>query len=152
MALYHVSSERRVVILLAPGFEERQVVHHTSCMRERGVPISLVGLSAQAVSGVHGIAVNPDCSLNDLCPETAYPLVLMSGGYQYVSSLLADPRVHQLLAKTRQEDGYIAANELAGAILPHSNAKGLLNGCHFVTQNKMDLDEFTHHLISLVAD
>ena len=152
MAVYHASSEKCVLILLAPGFEERQVIHHTSCLRENGVPTSLVGLSAQAVCGSHGIAVNPDCSLNDLCPEMAYPLVLMSGGYQYVSSLLADPRVHQLLDNTRKKEGYIAANELAGVILPHTSVKTLLQGCHFITQDNMNLDEFTHHLISLVTD
>jgi putative intracellular protease/amidase len=121
-------------------------------MRESGVPTSLVGLSTQSVSGQHGIAVQPDCSLNDLPRETDYSLVLMSGGYQYVSSLLADPRVHQLLSNILKQDGYIAANELAGAILPHTNAKALLQGCHFITQNNMDLNEFTQHLISLVID
>lgn len=152
MSTCHASSGKKVLILLAPGFEESQIIHYTSCMRQSGVPTSLVGLSAQAVSGVHGIAVNPDCSLNDLPVESDYPLVLISGGYQYVSSLLADPRVHQLLDNTRKREGYIAANELAGAILPHTNAKRLLEGCRYVTQNSMNLDEFTHHLISLVAD
>ena len=152
MGRYPIAPGKRVLILLAPGFAERQVIHHTSCMRESGVPISLVGLSAQAVSGQQGIAVQPDCSLNDLPAETAYPLILMSGGYQYISSLLADPRVHRLLANTLEQDGYVAASELAGAILPHTNAKTLLQGCHFITQNNMDLNEFTQHLISLVAD
>jgi 4-methyl-5(b-hydroxyethyl)-thiazole monophosphate biosynthesis len=152
MGAYKISSGKRVLILLAPGFEERQIIHHTSCMRESGVPTSLVGLSTQSVSGQHGIAVQPDCSLNDLPRETDYSLVLMSGGYQYVSSLLADPRVHQLLSNILKQEGYIAANELAGAILPHTNAKALLQGCHFITQNNMDLNEFTQHLISLVID
>jgi hypothetical protein len=57
-----------------------------------------------------------------------------------------------LLAHTLEQNGYVAASELAGAILPHSNAKTLLQGCHFITQNDMDLNEFTQHLISLVAD
>jgi putative intracellular protease/amidase len=152
MGRYQLSPGKRVLILLAPGFAEKQVIHHTSCMRESGVPTSLVGLSAQSVSGQQGIAIQPDCSLNDLPRESAYPLILMSGGYQYVSSLLADPRVHQLLAHTLEQNGYVAASELAGAILPHSNAKTLLQGCHFITQNDMDLNEFTQHLISLVAD
>jgi putative intracellular protease/amidase len=152
MGKYHAAPGKRVLILLAPGFAERQVIHHTTCMRESGVPTALVGLSTQPVSGQQGIAVQPDCSLNDLSSETAYPLILMSGGYQYISSLLADPRVHQLLANTLEQNGYVAANELAGAILPHTNAKTLLQGCHFITQKNMDLNEFIRHLISLVAD
>jgi putative intracellular protease/amidase len=152
MGAYKISSGKRVLILLAPGFEERQIIHHTSCMRESGVPTSLVGLSTQSVSGQHGIAVQPDCSLNDLPRETDYSLVLMSGGYQYVSSLLADPRVHQLLSNILKQDGYIAANVLAGASLPHPNAKALLPGCHFITQNNMDLKAFTQQLFSVVLD
>jgi putative intracellular protease/amidase len=146
-------STRPILILLAPGFEEDQIVHQLSYLRDNGVCVSLVGLSTQCVKGLRGIALHPDCSLNQLAPDTTYPLVVMTGGYQFISSLLADPRVHQLLGDTLEKEGYVAANETAGAILPYTNAKKLLNGksqSQFITQQDMNLEEFTRHLMSLV--
>ncbi len=153
MNKYHHLLDDAVLVLLAPGFEERETAHYISCMRESNVPVSLIGLSTQQVSGRNGLTFHPDRSLNQLPTDKTYPLVLMLGGYQYLSSLMADPRVHQLLDKTFRQDGYVAADETAESIIRYTNANALLNGRrHFITPQKRNRDEFVQHLINLVKN
>ena len=143
-------AEESVLVLLAPGFEESQVVHYTSTLRKNKIPVSVVGLSSRHVNGTYGLAIQPDYSLNQLPSNKNYRLILITGGYNYLASLMADPRVHKLLDNTLQHDGYIAADETAESIIPYTNAKAILNGDHFLTPKKMSRDEYTQKLISLV--
>ena len=146
----HQEALKEVLVLLAPGFAETEVAHFTSSMRDNKVPTTLVGLTTQQVSGHYGLSVNPDNSLNQLPDDKEYPLALVLGGYKYLSSLMADPRVHRLLGKILNEDGYVAVDKTAEPFIPYTTAKSLLNGDNFVTPKDMNREEFTQYLINLV--
>ena len=145
------SSDNSVLVLLAPGFAEGQVVHYTSSLRKNQVPVSIVGLSRQHVSGMNGLAFQPDYSLNQLPSDKNPLLVLIAGGYQYLASLMADPRVHTLLGNTLKK-GYVAADETAESLIPFTNAQAILKGSHFITPNKRSSDEFIQYLTNLVKE
>jgi hypothetical protein len=141
----------QVFILIAPGFEEKQTVHFLSSMREAGIPVSLIGLSADDISGLHGIMLHPDYALGEIPAHEAGALVVMPGGRQCISGLMADPRVHQLLQNTVTQQGYIAATKSAENILPHTHFKNILTCENFKPQGEMEFNEFTDHLIKLVS-
>lgn len=80
----HVLQNNRVLILLATGFEETAVVFCASQIREAGLPISLIGLSAGVLKGLHGLFIRPDYSLDQLLPETSYAGIIIPGSTQCV--------------------------------------------------------------------
>ncbi len=112
---------RKIIILLANGFDEVQMVSITTILRQAGFPVIVVGMTAKAVLGEHGIALEPDCSLDDALEDIAQILIL-PGGMRGVRTLNADPRVHKLLCEVINHGGYIAAMREAYIVLRDSGA------------------------------
>ena len=151
MVISKAPQSNRILILLATGFEETPVVYCVDHMREAGLPISLVGLSTGLIKGLHGLMVRPDISLDQIPPGTIYQGVIVPGGQQCVSSLLTDPRVHQIFEATLQNDGFIAAMATAASqLLAQSSIPELGVMSCFVEQADMEISEFTEHLINLL--
>ncbi len=140
-----------VFILVAPGFEETAIVHHLSALRQEGIPTALIGLSSRGVNGLHGIKLNPDYSLSDLKSRQAGTLVLIPGGRQCIMKLMADPRVHHLIKNTIASNGVLAVTRTAERVLPGTPFGSMLNGRNYLPQGDMHLNEFSDHLINLVA-
>ncbi|HRQ40113.1 MAG TPA: DJ-1/PfpI family protein [Chloroflexota bacterium] len=147
MPTNHSVPNNRIVILLAPGFEETAVVYCMEHMREAGLPVSLVGLSAGILKGLHGLAVRPDYSLDQLSPETVHQGVIMPGGPACVSALLTDPRVHRLLDVTIQNSGFVAVLATAVPLFTQSVSQLTTAAPHFIRQGEMGITEFTDYLI-----
>ena len=151
MVTSKVPQSNSILILLAPGFEETPVVYCLDHMREAGLPVSLVGLSTGLIKGLHGLTVRPDASLDHLLSGTIYQGVIVPGGHQCVSSLLTDPRVHQLLEATLQNKGFIAAMATAAnLLLAQSSIPELAGMSCFVEQAEMEISQFTERLINLL--
>lgn len=147
MPTNHSVPNHRIVILLAPGFEETAVVYCLEHMREAGLPVSLVGLSAGVLKGSHGLAVRPDYSLDQLSPETVHQGVLVPGGSACVSVLLTDPRVHQLLDVTLKNNGFVAVLATAVPLFTQSFPLTAATSSHLIQQGEMKINEFTDYLI-----
>lgn len=99
----------RTLILLCPGFDELFTVTYSKYLREAGVAVFLVGLTKGAVRGATGITIFPDLPLSDVSPTTIDKLLIFPGGNWYVSSLLADPRVHRLMQRVLENNGRFLA-------------------------------------------
>jgi putative intracellular protease/amidase len=140
--------QKRALILIAPGFEEEAVVCCLSRLREAGIAVSLVGLSASLVRGEHGLAVRPDTSLERLLNSAPPWLVLVPGGAACASALMADPRVHQLLAATASQGGQIAATFNVQSILANVLPSAFSGNSLIVQQNDLDLNEFAERLVN----
>lgn len=143
--------KKRTLILLAPGFEEGPIVYCLDRMREAGLPVSLVGVSPGWIKGLHGISVRTDYSLEQLVPEIPCQLVVVSGGRQCVSSLLADPRVRRLFESIRENEGFVAAMLSAEPSLVQAGISTLSTDSHFFQRGDMTIDEFANRLIELVS-
>ncbi len=147
MPTNHLVPNNRIVILLASGFEETAVVYCLEHMREAGLPVSLVGLSAGVLKGLHGLGVRPDYSLDQLLPETIHQGVIVPGGPACVSVLLTDPRVHQLLETTMRNSGFVAVLATAVPLFTQSFSVTAATAPHLVQQGEMKISEFTDYLI-----
>ena len=150
MPTNHSGPTNRIMILLAPGFEETAVVYCLEHMREAGLPISLVGLSAGILKGSHGLAVRPDYSLDQLSPESGHRGVIVPGGPACVSALLTDPRVHQLFNMTMQYGGFVAVLATAVPLFARSFSVTAAASLCFMQQGEMKISEFTDYLIDIV--
>jgi len=144
-------SKTRVLILLAPGFEEFITVYCLEQMREASLQVSLVGLSNGLVCGLHGLKVQPDISLEQLDKNNFVKLIVVPGGRNCTASLLADPRVHQLLQTTITTDGIIAATKTSSSLLTQSGLTQIAPDSWLLPPHEFELGAFTDQLIHTVT-
>lgn len=147
MAQWHPQQNNTTAVLLAAGFEEETVVALLCQLREAGLPVSLIGLSAQPLSGTHGVKLCPDEVLTDLPKDATFRLIVIPGNGRCVQSLLISPCFHRLLKNTLADDGYVATLDTA---VPALEAAGIpryaANPAHYLRQNHISLNNFITRL------
>jgi len=105
-----------IFILLAPGFEEYDVVVVARTLRGRGLPVAMVGLTAGPIRGRYGMAMATDKTLSET--EAEQPLaVILPGGIEGTRQLNGDPRVHYLLRRATEQRAYVVALEPGETVL-----------------------------------
>lgn len=140
--------KNRVLILVAPGFEETAVIHCMTQLRQASLPVSLVGLVSGRVTGWHGLSICPDLHLDQVDPYETLKLVVIPGGRQCATMLLTDPRVHRLLNTLIDQDGRVGVMDTAVSIVTQSGLLPASMGVHYVLQNGENIDGFVAELIS----
>ena len=153
MAQWNQRQNNHTAVFLAAGFEEETVVSLLCQLRRAGLPVSLIGLSSQPLTGAHGINLCPDEILTDLPKDTTFRLIVIPGNGRCVQSLLISPHFHRLLKNTLANDGYVAALDTA---VPSLDAAGIphyaANPNHYIRQHNTPLSDFTTHLTHLTED
>jgi hypothetical protein len=139
-----------IAVLLSPGFEEGTAVYCLDRFREAGFSVSLVGMSNNPIRGMHGISVQPDCTIDEISPDTPFRLVILSGGQQYISSMLIDPRVYNLFKDTAQARGFIAPTKNTEQILNTIGGfPGIISEAMIISQGNKTPLEFVETLLAL---
>lgn len=141
----------RILILLAPGFEESPLVYCMEQMREAGLGVSLVSASSGLVRGRRGLVVQTDGSFTQLNREQRYRLIVVPGGREAIAYLLNDPRFHRLVESTLHGEGFVAAMRSAVPLLAQTGIPQPAFQDHFIAQDDMEIEGFTRHLIQLVS-
>jgi protein DJ-1 len=121
---------KRVLVLLANGVEEMELVAPVDVLRRAGVEVVLAGVDGPGpVVGRSGIHLLPDTSLG--AARGPFDLVLLPGGCFCSETLATTPAVHRLLREQEERGGRIAATCLAPVVLV---AAGVVQGraltCH----------------------
>ncbi len=142
-------AEKPIALFLAAGYEEATAVYYLEQLRKAGLPVSLIGINDQPIRGRHGIYIHPDSTIATLPPDIAFHMILISGGCQHVNSMLIDPRIHRLLHKTINANGFIAPLPNIESILLRSGFSHDKFAPHIIKQGDMDANEYIHHLINL---
>lgn len=106
----------KVFVLLADGFEEMDVSAVTCTLRGMGLPVAVVGLTAGPVRGAYGLSMLPDYTLSEVAAELPQAAVL-PGGVLAARRFSAEPRVHALLRKVADHNGYVMAIDTARTVL-----------------------------------
>ncbi|MDD2892760.1 MAG: DJ-1/PfpI family protein [Halothiobacillaceae bacterium] len=99
----------RVLIPLAPGFEELEAVSLSNILRRAGIEVVTAGLHPGSVCASRGTVIVPDTSLEQVMHED-FDLVVLPGGLPGADNLRDDPRIIHLLQRL------YAAGYLVGAI------------------------------------
>lgn len=142
-------SSNRALILLAPGFEEGDIVYCLNRLRAAGVPVCLASISAGLIQSSHGLTIRPDKTLDQLEPGAVYRLIIVPGGRQSTSLLLTDPRVHRLFAAVRDNKGVVAAMSSAAPVLAQAGVDGKMDNGNFIVQRNNDIIAFSDRLVNL---
>ncbi len=141
----------KIGILLTTGFEEGTAVYCTDRLRNAGLPVSVLGISAQPIKGMHGIKIEPDQSIGDLDPDQRFRLIIVSGGRQYISSSLIDPRVYKLLKQTIESNGYIAPIARTKDFLADAGLLQEEDAPYIISHEDKALQEFVDELIKFAS-
>ena len=126
----------RVLIPLAPGFEELEAVSLSNILRRAGIDVMTAGLHPGAVRASRGTVVVPDTTLDQVLDE-AFDLVVLPGGALGADNLRDDPRIIHVLQRTHAEGRLVGAICAAPKVLAQA---GLLAG-HRVTHYPGALSE-----------
>ena len=113
----------RVLVPLAPGFEEIEAITVIDILRRAGIEVVTAGLQPGPVSGSHQITVTPDLALDEAL-EQEFDMIALPGGMPGAENLEHDPRIIDLLRQAAGRGGYTAAICAAPKVLA---AAGLLD-------------------------
>jgi protein deglycase len=117
---------KRVVVPLAPGFEEIETITVVDILRRAGVAVCLasvhVGSPPMAIEGRTGIKVLPDIAISEV-QAADFDMIVLPGGLKGAQTLQNDPHVARLLRDSRERDRprYIGAICAAPIVLAANN-------------------------------
>jgi 4-methyl-5(b-hydroxyethyl)-thiazole monophosphate biosynthesis len=142
----------RVLVPLAPGFEELEAVTIIDLLRRAGIEVVSAGLSPGPVKGARGTVLLPDATLEDALKHD-YDMVALPGGMPGAKNLDEDPRIKALLVDMAAHGKYTAAICAAPIVLASA---GLLAGKCATSYpgflDKMDLADVTCSAEPVVLD
>jgi putative intracellular protease/amidase len=96
-----------VFVLWGERFEETTAVIFVTELRNAGIRVKVVGLTAQRISGTHGIALVPDISLEEAVAAAAQAsAVILPGTVRSLKRLRDDPRLG-ILFRQAQANGAV---------------------------------------------
>jgi protein deglycase len=135
---------KRVLVPLAPGFEEIEALTIIDILRRGEVTVVTASLGGTAVEAAHGVTVMADKTLDQALQDT-YDMVVLPGGMPGASNLNEDPRVHEILRKMADSGKFAGAICAAPIVLAKA---GLLKGKKVTSYpgfiDKMDLPDTTY--------
>src|SRR5437879_3381851 len=107
---------KRVLVPLAPGFEEIEAVTIIDVLRRAGVTVDVAGTEAGPITGSHGITVTPDRTLAGV-DAAAYDLVALPGGMPGTLHLRDDAEVRRVVRELAARGRYTTAICAAPTVL-----------------------------------
>ena len=124
---------KRVLCILAPGFEEIELIAPVDLLRRAGVEVVMASLAPGAsTKGRCGVSVTGDAALDEVA-EQAFDLLLIPGG-PGVKGIRADRRAAVLARRYVEAGKPVAAICAAPAVLHDA---GLLAGRKFTAHDSM---------------
>ena len=99
---------KKVLVPLAPGFEELEAVTVIDLLRRANVDVSVAGLDDGVITGSRGTRILPDSNLTSAA-DSDYDMIVLPGGLPGADNLNEDSRIHELLQQMAEHGKYIAA-------------------------------------------
>jgi 4-methyl-5(b-hydroxyethyl)-thiazole monophosphate biosynthesis len=123
-------SQKRILVLLAPGFEELEAVAVIDILRRAGLEVVSAGTISGPISSVRNVVILPDKLLDEVTEET-FDLIVLPGGLDGTESLAKDQRVVKMLQEQLGSSRAIGAICAAPTVLDrYGLAQGKTITCH----------------------
>ncbi len=113
-----------VLVPLAEGCEELEAVTIVDLLRRANIEVTTAGLTDGSIKASRGVMLLPDTTLDAVMTQD-FDMIVLPGGLPGSDHLDSDPRIRELLKRTADHGGYVAAICAAPKVLAHA---GLLNG------------------------
>lgn len=115
---------KRVLVPLAPGFEEIEAITVIDILRRAGVDVIAAGTVSGPIEASRKTKHLPDCSLDDVRADDL-DMIVLPGGLPGATNLRQDPRVRKIVSSLSARNRHVAAICAAPAVL---SAFGVLRG------------------------
>ena len=106
---------KKVIIILADGFEEIEAITAIDVLRRAGIQVTICGLDTEKIKGSKGIKVITDKELEG--NEIEYDACILPGGMPGAKNLAASEKVKKLILDMDEQDKIIAAICSAPAVV-----------------------------------
>lgn len=136
-----------VLVPLAQGCEELEAVTIIDLLRRAGIHVTSAGLNQHPVKASRGVVLIPDTTLDQVL-ALSFDMIVLPGGLPGADNLAQDDRLQQLLCKTVEQGGTVAAICAAPRVLVNA---GLLQGKR-ITSYPGALDQMNLDGVSLTQD
>ncbi|MGI5970140.1 MAG: DJ-1 family glyoxalase III [Oscillospiraceae bacterium] len=103
-----------IYLLLGKGFEEMEAVASIDILRRADIDVKTAGIGGRQVAGAHGITITADITVEEAGEAE---LVILPGGMGGVQSILESSAAMELIKKTYEKGGSLAAVCAAPMIL-----------------------------------
>jgi 4-methyl-5(b-hydroxyethyl)-thiazole monophosphate biosynthesis len=120
---------KKVLVILAPGFEEIETVTVVDILRRAGARVTLAGTEGVVTEGSRGMNLVADSHLSDVDADE-FDMVVLPGGQPGTSNLQKDEKVKDILLQMGQGNKKIAAICAAPVVL---HSVGLLENTNFTS-------------------
>ncbi len=118
------SPPKRVLVPLAPGFEEIEAITVIDILRRAELEVIVAGIQPGLIEASRQTKHQPDCTLDDV-RDVDFDLIVLPGGQPGAAHLRRDSRLQRMVERLRQRDGLVAAICAAPTVLA---SYGLLAG------------------------
>ena len=115
---------KKVLVPLAPGFEEIEAITVIDILRRAGVDVVVAGTQPGPIEASRQTKHIPDCTLDDVRAED-FDMIVLPGGQPGTTNLRRDTRVRQIIETLQKNNRRIAAICAAPSVL---SAYGVLQG------------------------
>ncbi len=123
-------SQKRILVLLAPGFEELEAVAVIDILRRAGIEVISAGTISGPISSARNVVILPDKLLDEVTKE-AFDLIVLPGGLDGTENLAKDQRVVKMLQKQLGSGRAVGAICAAPTVLDrYGLAQGKTITCH----------------------
>ena len=99
---------KKVLVALAPGFEEIEAITVVDILRRAGARVTLAGTVAGPVEGSRGVSVLPD-ALIDQVDDAEFDLLVLPGGQPGTDNLQKNETVKSIIQNMHQAQKKVAA-------------------------------------------
>lgn len=134
---------KKVLVPLAPGFEEVEALTVVDILRRAGAEVTTAGTVEGPIEGRNGIRVLADKPLEGAYAGE-YDMVVLPGGAKGTENLKKDKRVAELLQRLHRKDRLVTAICAAPTVL---SAVGLTKG-KTITSHPSVRSELTEEKVS----
>ena len=107
---------KRVLIPLAPGFEEIEAITVIDILRRAGVTVTVAGAQSGPITASRQTKHVPDCTLDDIRAED-FDMLVLPGGLPGTTHLRQDPRIRQIIQTMLLRHCFVAAICAAPTVL-----------------------------------
>ena len=106
----------KVLVPLAPGFEEIEAITVIDILRRAGVEVVVAGTQPGTIEASRKTKHLPDCILDDIHAEE-FDMIVLPGGQPGATNLRRDARIKRIIGALRAKNRHIAAICAAPTVL-----------------------------------
>lgn len=101
---------KKVLLLLAEGFEEVEAITVIDCLRRMNIIVDTCSINGKRkVTGAHRITIDTDKDISKINPVKNYDVLVIPGGSKGATNLRSDDRVIELVKEFNSQGKFLAA-------------------------------------------